>query len=312
MVSARDYYGILEIGRDATTAEVKQAFRKLAKRYHPDKNPERAAARRFRSVWRAYTVLRDAKQKAAYDRVLLAQEGSSHKGARRGDQTARTGERAASHLSDIEEAVEVLFQALLHCNYETGISLYEQLLRRLKKEGVGNLDAVLGYEESRDCEFLVAEAYEQVGFQKTGAQAAHYCERAMAMYESLLAAEAQRPCFRHFTREVKERLKTLYLADFSVHCKHPASGDTTCCGDEHVVAKVQALHLPKRETAWIYKKIAEVYMEIHRLPEAREVLQLAFEVYPRLAGAKKICEKLNFCPPQCERRESLEHSHPST
>lgn len=296
MVSARDYYGILEIGRDATTAEIKQAFRKLAKRYHPDKNPERAAARRFRSVWRAYTVLRDAKQRAAYDRnnvrVLLAQEGSSHKGARRGYQTARTGERAASHLSDIEEAVEVLFQALLHCNYETGIALYEQLLQ---KEGVGNLDAVLSYEESRDCEFLVAEAYEQVGFQKTGAQAAHYCERAMAMYESLLAAEAQRPCFRHFTREVKERLKTLYLADFCIN------------GDEHVVAKVQALHLPKRETAWIYKKIAEVYMEIHRLPEAREVLQLAFEVYPRLAGAKKICEKLNFCPPQCERGQSLAH-----
>lgn len=295
-MSAPDYYRILEIGRDATTAEVKQAFRKLAKRYHPDKNPERAAARRFRSVWRAYTVLRDAKQKAAYDRnnvrVLLAQEGSLHKGARRGHQTTRTGERAASHLSDIEEAVEVLFQALLHCNYETGISLYEQLLQ---KEGVGNLDAVLGYEESRDCEFLVAEAYERVGFQKTGAQAAHYCERAMAMYESLLAAEAQRPCFRHFTREVKERLKTLYLADFCIN------------GDEHVVAKVQALHLPKRETAWIYKKIAEVYMEIHRLPEAREVLQLAFEVYPRLAGAKKICEKLNFCPPQCERGQSLEH-----
>lgn len=293
-MSAPDFYRILEIGRDATTAEVKQAFRKLAKRYHPDKNPERAAARRFRSVWRAYTVLRDAKQKAVYDRGLLAQEGQSPQ-TRRGHQTAGTGERAASHLSDIEEAVEVLFQALLHCNYETGISLYEQLLQ---KEGVLRLDAVLSYEERRDCEFLVAEAYERVGFQKTGAQAAHYCERAMAMYESLLAAEAQRPCFRHFTREVKERLKTLYLADFSVN--------VNVNGDEDVVAKVQALHLPKRETAWIYKKIAEVYMDIHRLPEAREVLQLAFEVYPRLAGAKKICEKLNFCPPHCERRETDE------
>ena len=283
-MSAPDYYRILEIGRDATTAEVKQAFRKLAKRYHPDKNPERAAARRFRSVWRAYTVLRDAKQKAAYDRVLLAQEGQSPQ-TRRGHQTAGTGERAASHLSDIEEAVEVLFQALLHCNYETGISLYEQLLQ---KEGVGNLDAVLNYEESRDCEFLVAEAYERVGFQMTGAQAAHYCERAMAMYESLLAAEAQRPCFRHFTREVKERLKRLYVADVCVNVN----------GIGGVVAKVQGLLLPKRETAWIYKKIAEVYMEIHRLPEAREVLQLAFEVYPRLAGAKTICEKLNMVPPQ--------------
>lgn len=281
-MSAPDYYGILGIGRDATTAEVKQAFRKLAKRYHPDKNPERAAARRFRSVWRAYTVLRDAKQKAVYDRGLLAQEGQSPQ-TRRGHQPAGTGERAASHLMDIEEAVEVLFQALLHCNYETGISLYEQLLQ---KEGVGTLDAVLSYEESRDCEFLVAEAYERVGLLSDGVVAAHYCERAMAMYESLLAAEAQRPCFRHFTREVKERLKTLYLADFSVN------------GDEHVVAKVQGLHLPKRETAWIYKKIAEVYMEIHRLPEAREVLQLAFEVYPRLAGAKTICDKLNMVPPQ--------------
>ena len=65
-----------------------------------------------------------------------------------------------------------------------------------------------------------------------------------------------------------------------------------------LLGKVQALHLPKRETAWIYKKIAEFYVEIKRYPEAREVLQLAFELHPRLAGAKKICEALNIVQPK--------------
>ena len=65
-----------------------------------------------------------------------------------------------------------------------------------------------------------------------------------------------------------------------------------------LLGKVQALHLPKRETAWIYKKIAEFYVEIERYPEAREVLRLAFELHPRLAGAKKICETLNIVQPK--------------
>ena len=54
-----DYYQTLEIGRDATAREIKRAYRKLAKRYHPDKNPERTAfaEQMFREVCIAYNTL---------------------------------------------------------------------------------------------------------------------------------------------------------------------------------------------------------------------------------------------------------------
>jgi len=58
-----NYYEILEIDRSATVPEIKQAFRRLAKCYHPDKNPERIAfaAQMFREVCRAYDTLRNTK-----------------------------------------------------------------------------------------------------------------------------------------------------------------------------------------------------------------------------------------------------------
>ena len=111
-------------------------------------------------------------------------------------------------------------------------------------------------------------------------------EQAMLMYESLLSAETRRPCFRHFIREVKDRLKFIYLYHFSVEGydqTHPIP-----------LAKIRELKLSKRETAWMYKKIAEFYVEIDRFPEARTVLKMAFELQPRLTGAKKICQTLNM------------------
>ncbi len=269
-----DYYQILEIERSATAREIKRAFRKLAKRYHPDKNPEQVAfaAQMFRQVSSAYTILQDERQKRDYDKTLEALE--------------RKKKASGNYQSYTYSKLESLFQALLHQNYETGISVYEQLLRHFKKNGSLCIDDVLSYEESRDCEFLVAEAYQKVALCKRGTQASRYLKQAMEIYESLLSAELQRPYFRHFTAEVKERLKWIYLYLFRDENSHQ---DTPI-----PLAKVQALQLPKRETAWVYKKIAEFYVESDRLQEAREVLQLAFELCPRLAGAKKICQRLNF------------------
>ena len=47
---ARDYYGILGVDRDATDAEIKKAYRKLARKYHPDVNPSEEAAEKFREA----------------------------------------------------------------------------------------------------------------------------------------------------------------------------------------------------------------------------------------------------------------------
>src|SRR5450756_285042 len=65
----RDYYDVLGVDRDACEAEIKRAFRKLARENHPDVNPEdpRGEAR-FKEGAEAYEVLSDADKRAAYDR----------------------------------------------------------------------------------------------------------------------------------------------------------------------------------------------------------------------------------------------------
>ena len=281
-----DYYQILEIGRDATAHEIKGAFRKLAKRYHPDKNPERLAfaEQMFREVCNAYNTLQNEQRKADYDRTLQTIERQQR------SQEAYLGR--LSRLNQNYAKLELLLHALLHQNYETGISMYEQLRHHFKEIGrEWCIDDFLSYEESRDCEFLIAEAYQKLGFSANGNPASaleryRKIEQAMLMYESLLSAEAKRPCFKHFIQEVKERLKFIYLYHFSVE-----GYDHTC----HIpLTKIRALKLPKRETAWMYKKIAEFYVEIDQLPEARTVLKMAFELQPGLTGAKKICQTLNM------------------
>ena len=280
-----NYYQILEVGRDATAQEIKSAYRNLAKRYHPDKNPERTAfaEKMFREICSAYNTLQDKKRKSDYDRTLQTIERQQ-----------RSHEVYLDRLSRLNQTyakLELLLQALLHHNYETGISMYEQLQHHSQETGEELcIDDFFSYEESRDCEFLVAEAYQKLGF-SNGDQSSvldryRKIEQAMLIYESLLSAEAKRPCFRHFIREVKDRLKFIYLYHFSVEGydqTHPIP-----------LTKIRELKLSKRETAWMYKKIAEFYVEIDRFPEARTVLKMAFELQPRLTGAKKICQTLKM------------------
>src|ERR1700744_1028172 len=78
-MAKRDYYEILEVTREETTDGIKKSYRKLAVKYHPDKNPgDHEAEERFKELGAAYDVLMDADKRAAYDRyghAALAQGG---------------------------------------------------------------------------------------------------------------------------------------------------------------------------------------------------------------------------------------------
>ena len=68
-MAERDYYEVLGVERSAPEGDIKKAFRRLAMRYHPDRNPDQSeeAANRFKEAKRAYEVLSDAQKRAAYD-----------------------------------------------------------------------------------------------------------------------------------------------------------------------------------------------------------------------------------------------------
>ncbi len=68
-MAKQDYYATLEVARDASADVLKKAYRKLAMKYHPDRNPgDKAAESRFKDLNEAYDVLKDDQKRAAYDR----------------------------------------------------------------------------------------------------------------------------------------------------------------------------------------------------------------------------------------------------
>ena len=68
-MSKRDYYEVLGVNRDAGDDEIKKAYRKLAMKYHPDRNPDnKEAEEKFKEAKEAYEMLSDPQKKAAYDR----------------------------------------------------------------------------------------------------------------------------------------------------------------------------------------------------------------------------------------------------
>lgn len=73
-----DYYKVLGVKTNATQAEIKSAYRKLARKSHPDLNPNSQAGRQFALLSKAYHTLNDPQERAYYDEQLLAQKNRSY------------------------------------------------------------------------------------------------------------------------------------------------------------------------------------------------------------------------------------------
>lgn len=98
-MSKRDFYDILGVQRGAPDQEIKSAFRKLAKKYHPDANADEDAELRFKEINTAYEVLKDPQKRAAYDQFGHAAFDGSMGG--RGGPGGGFGPDFASSMSDI-------------------------------------------------------------------------------------------------------------------------------------------------------------------------------------------------------------------
>ncbi|HYE62256.1 MAG TPA: DnaJ C-terminal domain-containing protein [Phycisphaerales bacterium] len=88
---AKDYYDILGVGRGASADEIKSAYRKLARKYHPDVNKDAEAQKRFTEVQQAYDVLSDEQKRKLYDQFGAAAFESGGPGTAAGQQQRTRG-----------------------------------------------------------------------------------------------------------------------------------------------------------------------------------------------------------------------------
>lgn len=147
MANRRDYYEVLGVARSASPDDIKRAYRKLAKQYHPDRNPNDAAAEaRFKEVQQAYEVLRDPKKRSDYDRFGEVGVGEFATGPQ-GEQVYQWG-GTRINIDDLEG----LFEAFGGTRGGPRASVFEQVFggfRRGTQAGRVSEEPVRGADEER-------------------------------------------------------------------------------------------------------------------------------------------------------------------
>ena len=171
-MSVPDYYLTLEIDSGASDEEIKQAFRRLAKKFHPDKNPgrEKTAEQKFRRVMAAYEVLINRQSRNMYDQVLEA-----NRARKRNSQRDRPRKKARSGIAHL---CQLILSELVDQNPRRALEMYESLL---SESPHFSLELHMSDADVRDCEFLLAEAYHQRG----------KLSKAARLYEKVLERERE-------------------------------------------------------------------------------------------------------------------------
>ncbi|MGD2246861.1 MAG: molecular chaperone DnaJ [Candidatus Methanofastidiosia archaeon] len=125
----KDYYEVLGVPRDANENQIKKAYRKLARKYHPDVNPDKEEAeQKFKEVSEAYEVLMDSGKRRVYDQY--GHEGVRSSFGRGGFQWSDF-----SHQSDLEDLFGNLFGGDIFGRGGFGESIFEQMFGGRRRRG---------------------------------------------------------------------------------------------------------------------------------------------------------------------------------
>lgn len=133
---SKNYYQILEIERNADQSKIKSAYRKLALKYHPDKNPSSESKLQFQQISEAYNILSDDKQKGQYD--IKSVHGSGYQGS--------------NYFFNFNAGVHSGYEENLNLNMEVSVTL-EDIYTNNSKE--------IKYQRNKNCSNCDGTGFEQ-------------------------------------------------------------------------------------------------------------------------------------------------------
>ena len=148
----KDYYRIMGVERDATEKDIKQAFRTLARQYHPDVNPDSSAENRFKEINEAYTVLSDPEKRRRYDEL-----GSSYQNWERSGKRSN-GFDWSSWTQSSRSRVETDQSSGRFSDFFNSIFGAENP-RRTQTEPYANKSPIRGADQEMDLAVSLEEAY---------------------------------------------------------------------------------------------------------------------------------------------------------
>jgi len=257
----KSYYQLLDLEPTCSTAEIKKAFRRKAKTFHPDIRPSGKKGAMMLRLITAYRILSDPALREEYDRThrsLIYDDSFDYRAF------------LSKRTDDPVSMAKLIFFDLLHGNEAEAVALYD----RLATEQDFDLSLYVERVDFMDCAFLLAEEYER---------AAEY-GKSFVILRRIVDYELEKPYFRHFFREVIDRLH--YLSCVAL------SGKVENSELLRYLKDLAALDLSAKDTAAFLKKIAEIYDEEKAYDLAREYLNSGLKLHAKLPGAKKLAALL--------------------
>ena len=263
-----NYYQVLQVQEGSDRAEIRNSFRKLAKKYHPDKTKANgiSSEEKIKLLIKAYKTLTDAEKRIHYDTQLQSNS------IRIRDFYYKESPKRGNGKYDLRSQAKMVLNDLLNKNGPQAVKNYERLKEENKEF---ELLAFLNLKDYLDCKFLLAEEYEIQG---------HY-ELAFKMYEYVYQEEDGNPARKHLLEEIKERILRLSCKKL-VKLTQPDTAIT-------YLTRALNLKLSKNEEAFIYKKIADCYVASGEWDNALERFNKALSLCPNLKGAQTLKNKLN-------------------
>jgi len=168
---------------------------------------------------------------------------------------------------------KLIFHDLLANHQDEAIALYERLTGGERDA----LERYLSREDYMDCAFLLAEVFET----------RHRYAEAYSLYRQLCFLEEDKPYFHHFIDEVIDRLRTLLCFKMLPELEAPDAISR--------LKELIRMSFSRKDNAFFYKKLAEVYAGLGQQETALQYLQKGLQLDRKLSGVKKLMERIG-CP----------------